>query len=102
MTGITSLILIEAFKAAVSRALGWRASSAGVGATWAGGGPAAGPGAGSEQVLGGPAPLRARANKGSARPGSASMKNCFISGGSDGLLLLPGRDISCGEACIGC
>lgn len=56
MTGITPLILIEPFKAAVSWALGRRASSAGVGATWAGGGPAAAPGAGSEQVLAGRAP----------------------------------------------
>lgn len=56
MTGITPLILIEPFKAAVSWVLGRRASSAGVGATCAGGGPAAAPGAGSEQVLAGRAP----------------------------------------------
>lgn len=56
MTGITPLILIEPFKAAVSWALGRRASSAGVGATCAGAGPAAAPGAGSEQVLAGRAP----------------------------------------------
>lgn len=56
MTGVTPLILIEPFKAMVSWALGRRASSAGVGATWAGGGPAAAPGAGSEQVLAGRAP----------------------------------------------
>lgn len=56
MTGITPLILIEPLKEAVSWALGRRASSAGVGATCAGGGPAAAPGAGSEQVLAGRAP----------------------------------------------
>lgn len=56
MTGITPLILIEPFKAAVSWALGRRASSAGVEATCAGSGPTAGPGAGSEQVLAGRGP----------------------------------------------
>lgn len=65
MTGIRLLILIEPFKAAVSWALGRRAGSAGVGTTCAGGGgPAAAPGAGSEQVLAGraaPEPGRTKA-----------------------------------------
>lgn len=91
MTGITRLILIEPFKAAVSWVPGRRASSAGVGATCAGGGRAAAPGAGSEQVLAGRAPS-APGNKGSPRPGSASMKNCFISGESERLCFC--RDVT--------